>query len=451
VEAIAQLCGYLPLALRLAGSVLAERRDLSPADYVRRLGQTQSRLKLVEASLSLSYELLDAQTQDLFDQLAIFPGTFDREAATRVWDIDPDVAQDGLSELVRYSVVEWDSNTARYHLHDLVRLYADAHLNEADRTAAQSRHALYYEIVLRATKELYMQSGETQKRALDTFDLEWRNIQAGQAWAAAHADSDPIATALCSAYPNAGTHLLMLRQPPRERLRWNEAALAAAQRLNDHQAEVGHLGGLGGAYVAIGEFRRAIEVQHQRLTLARRMSARKDEAYALGDIGQAYLALGEPHQAIEHFEAALVLDRDLGHRGHESNMLGGLGNACLALNTPDQAVTYQQHALAIEREMGHKRGESRALLGLGRAYSALGQPRRALSFYEQALTIARELGDARGEGGSHWHMSQALHQVGEDALAVMNAEVALKIFERIEHPHATQVREQLAKWQETQG
>ena len=31
------LCGYLPLALRLAGSVLAEHLDLEPADYLRRL------------------------------------------------------------------------------------------------------------------------------------------------------------------------------------------------------------------------------------------------------------------------------------------------------------------------------------------------------------------------------------------------------------------------------
>ncbi len=36
-DEIARLCGWLPLALRLAGSTLAERLDLSPPEYSRRL------------------------------------------------------------------------------------------------------------------------------------------------------------------------------------------------------------------------------------------------------------------------------------------------------------------------------------------------------------------------------------------------------------------------------
>ena len=61
-DALAKLCGYLPLALRLAGSALAERRTLTPADYVKRLEDTQTRLELVEASLSLSYDSAERRT-----------------------------------------------------------------------------------------------------------------------------------------------------------------------------------------------------------------------------------------------------------------------------------------------------------------------------------------------------------------------------------------------------
>jgi hypothetical protein len=75
-DEMARLCGYLPLALRLAGSALAERVDLSPADYLRRLADAQTRLGLVEASLDLSYQLLDPEMQRLWRMLAIFPGTF---------------------------------------------------------------------------------------------------------------------------------------------------------------------------------------------------------------------------------------------------------------------------------------------------------------------------------------------------------------------------------------
>src|SRR6185295_16359914 len=56
-DEIARLCGHLPLALRLAGSALAERLELLPTDYARRLKDGKERLGPVEASLSLSYEL----------------------------------------------------------------------------------------------------------------------------------------------------------------------------------------------------------------------------------------------------------------------------------------------------------------------------------------------------------------------------------------------------------
>ncbi len=56
-DEIARLCGRLPLALRLAGSALAERSNLSTADYARRLKEGKE-LDPVEASLNLSYELL---------------------------------------------------------------------------------------------------------------------------------------------------------------------------------------------------------------------------------------------------------------------------------------------------------------------------------------------------------------------------------------------------------
>ncbi len=93
-QTIADLCGYLPLALRLAGSALAERVDLSPADYLRRLGDAQQRLRLTgaDASLSLSYDLLTPEQQKGWRALAVFPDTFDRAAAAAVCALEPDPA-----------------------------------------------------------------------------------------------------------------------------------------------------------------------------------------------------------------------------------------------------------------------------------------------------------------------------------------------------------------------
>ena len=90
--------------------------------------------------------------------LAVFRGTFDRAGAAAVWDVRLDLgqesllkglspgsggslarprsllprslprrteaAQEALSELVRYSLLEWEGQTRRYRLHDLARDYA---------------------------------------------------------------------------------------------------------------------------------------------------------------------------------------------------------------------------------------------------------------------------------------------------------------------------------------
>jgi hypothetical protein len=102
-EAIAKLCGHLPLALRLAGSALAERIDLSPEDYLKRLANIQQRIQLIEASLSLSYALLSAEMQKFWRMLAVFPNTFDKSAAAKIWNIMADSAHETLGELLKYS------------------------------------------------------------------------------------------------------------------------------------------------------------------------------------------------------------------------------------------------------------------------------------------------------------------------------------------------------------
>jgi predicted ATPase len=80
-EQIAQICGGLPLALRLAASALSRSRSLSPADLVLRLQDRQKRLQLIEASLSSSYELLDERLRLYWRQLSVFPDYFDASGA----------------------------------------------------------------------------------------------------------------------------------------------------------------------------------------------------------------------------------------------------------------------------------------------------------------------------------------------------------------------------------
>ena len=135
-EELAKLCGRLPIALRNAASALAEKRDLSVPEYQRRLKDKMELLKLVKGSFSLSYDLLTPGRKKQWRRLSVFPEDFDRNAATAVLKMAPDPSAEALSDLVRWSLVDFtatpDSEDGRYKLHDLARLFAESCLEQEE-------------------------------------------------------------------------------------------------------------------------------------------------------------------------------------------------------------------------------------------------------------------------------------------------------------------------------
>ncbi len=446
-DELAKLCGRLPLALRVAGSFLRERRDYPVGKYLERLRAARlQQLPEVAASLGFSYELLPPAQQARWRALAVFPNTFDLAAAAAVWEAEEDAAQEALSELTAYSLLDWEDKTSRYRLHDLARDYARDCASAAEYQTLQQRHATHFCEVLASAQELYLQGGAAVTQGLSLYDQERENIEAGQAWAAAQREQDEQAAELCIEYPNAGVYVLDLRLHPREYIRWLELQLAVTRRLQRRDGEGGALGNLGNVYADLGEPRKAIEFYEQQLTIAREIGDRRGEGNALDNLGLAYVELGEPRKAIEFHEQALVVMREIGNRRGEGAALGNLGLAYAALGEPRRAIEFYEQDLVIAREIGDRRGEGAVLGNLGIAYKDLGEPRKAIEFHEQRLLIAREIGDRKGEGNALWNLSLSLDKLGERDRAIACAEAALRVYEEIESPRADRVRRRLAEW-----
>jgi len=443
-DEIAKLCGYLPLALQVSASTLAERADLRPQDFIHRLGDTQQRLQLtgVDASLQSSYDLLMPELKQTFCQLAVFPASFDAAAEETVCQ---DKYHLRLSELVRLSLAQYNETNRRYHLHDLVRLFSDAQINDNERNAAQHRHAAHYEFVNRSARKLFEQGGEGITNGLAWFDQELVNIKVGQEWSAKHFAEDNQAAKICNAYLD-WPYLLDLRLHPREMIHWLSDALNAARRLKDRMMEGAHLGNLGGAYSILGETRMAIEFFQQQLKIAREIGDRRSEGNALGNLGNTYFSLSETRNAIRYHRRSLTVKRRINDKRGEGNTLTNLGNTYFALGEVRKAIEYHEQALKICHEIGNRHGEGLILGSLGTAYAALGETRQAIEFYEQDLGIAHQLGDRRGESIALWNLSLEQDKVGEREKAINNAEAALKIKEEIDDPWAETVRKQLVEW-----
>jgi tetratricopeptide (TPR) repeat protein len=432
---LAKLCGYLPLALRVSASLLANS-SRSVARYLEQLA-TKRLVHLadpddpqagVEASLHVSYDTLAPEAQQALSQLSVFPTSFDLAAAQAAAAIDGDVAE-ALELLRRRSLLEWDATAERFSLHDLVRVFAAARLENAE--PVQLRHARYYVGVAAAARALYLTGGATTLRGLALFDQERPHVDAGWSWAQSHA-GDQDADALLLAYAEASVYIGDLRYDTRrERIPQLEAAVAAARRRNDQDAEGARLGNLGNAYTALGDTRQAITYHEQYLTIAREIGDRRGEGQALGNLALAYRDIGDARQAMIYDEQRLAIAREIGDRRSEGVALDHLGLAYQHLGDLRRAISYHEQCLRIVHELGDRRGEGKALSHLGSVYRKLGDAHQAIIYDEQRLAIALEMGDRQGEGNALGNLGSAYADLGDAPRAISYHEQALDIHRKL--------------------
>jgi tetratricopeptide (TPR) repeat protein len=436
---IALLCGYFPLALRLAGSALAGWTNLDPNEYVKWLSETKNRLNVIdsslplspetlgiETSLNLSYDLLDRKTQTLWSQLAVFPQTFDVDAASHLWAVDGNTALKLLSDLIVKCLVEWNPTSNRYSLHDLARLFADNKLSVVDRDSLKERMAGYYLEVLRTIESLFARGGENIKLSLLLFDIEWPNIKAGLEWAEARMEDD-VGAKIGSQYLRTETRLLNLRLPPKERVKWFEFGLESARKLSIIKDEALHLKNLGVAWLELGELERSIEATNAALDIFQKIGDQKNEGNSLGNLGLAYNAKGEANHALEYFQQHLLIAQKFGDRFGEGNALGNIGMITKNLGNPEKAIAYHQESLVISRENGDRPGEGSTLNDMANAYLELEEFDKAVSLYKQALEIFSEVGDRKNEGNSLGNLGLVYSEMGDQKQAINFYQEALKI------------------------
>ncbi|MFI1223809.1 MULTISPECIES: AfsR/SARP family transcriptional regulator [unclassified Streptomyces] len=132
---LVRLCARLPLALRIAGSLLVSRPHWRLTDLVSRLADEQHRLDAlryrdleVRASFGLSYEGLRPEARRLFRLLGLLEAPdFPLWAAAASVDTELRDAQELLDELVDIHLLDVTgapNGQVRYGFHDLTRAYA---------------------------------------------------------------------------------------------------------------------------------------------------------------------------------------------------------------------------------------------------------------------------------------------------------------------------------------
>lgn len=412
--AVAEICRRLdgiPLALELAAVRL---RVLSAEQVARRLddrfalltGGTRgaiARHQTLRISIDWSYELLDPSEQAALRRLAVFPATFDYEAAEAVIagaeggddppGAGPDVL-DLLAHLVDKSLVTVDSSgaEARYRLLETVRQYGCEKLEgAAEAEATRRRHRDFYLALVRDGSPSTWLSGPRWAELERRIGVDDANFRAALEWSLAGADADASLgfTAGLWVYWRHGGHLL-------ESLGWLERALALAPRPR-HPARVESL--VGSAWLSWNCGRsdadHARQTGEEALRLALELGDRPGEARARFFLAELALAEGDPGRAQRLGEEALAVaqasDLDLGTGWCHYT----LGNVALARgDVPEARAHYERTVEVVARVEQSDRASflaAHALAALAPLVAADGDPERAQSLADEAVDTARGL------------------------------------------------------------
>lgn len=433
---LVELCGRLPLAIRIAGARLRSHPAWRLSHLVDRLRAHQHRLaelevgqRSVTAALDLSYQHLDAGQQRTYRLLGLHPGPdIDPYATAALLGATARQAARILDQLLDANLLH-EPVVDRYRFHDLTRAHAihTAHTGdtEPDRRAALTRLFDHYRHTAAVAMDVaypYERDRRPQVPPADTptpalpdpvratawLDAELPNLLATAAYAAEHG------------WPRHTLHLsAVLHLHLRTRGSYIAAetlhrqAAATARATGEPASELDALTGLGYICLHQGKYPQAIEHYQQALDIARTIGRPAGELFAQRGLGQVHVVQGRYAQAAGEYQQALRLARMIGHRGGELAVHSGLGEVCWMQGRYPQAANHFWQALRLARVIGHPACEMDAHSGLGGVHLIQGQYGPAANHFRQALRLARTIGHRGGElyvrnglGGLHLHQGR---------------------------------------------
>jgi len=470
LAALAELCGRLPVALRVAAGRLATRPRLSPARMVAELAEETTRLPRlstvdgvsVAAVFDGSYGSLDPTAALLYRRLALHPGPdFDAgpAAALLTEDEEPSTALDDLTAANLLA----ETGTDRFRFHDLLRLHAKqtgeaddpppvrdaARLailewywlgaDRADRLVTPYRRRLPYQPLARPRG---LPAFSDRPQALAWLELERVNLLAAGRAAQEHGHHELAWHLSDVLWP-----LLLTAKHYADRVEIDERGIAAARAWSHAWAEADMHKRAGLAGTTLGHLADA----EAHLETAIQLFLEADDPRGVVDAQEALAALyresGRIEDAADLLRQTLAANRILRDDRCTGLSLISLGRVLSTMDRPDEALGVLQEATGI---FGRLRevdpyNQVRADLALADAYTRLGDLVRAEGPAADAAHRMAEL-------GSEYERAQALDLLGQIARgrgdpgqARRHFVAALDIFTALGSARAGRLRDQLAE------
>ncbi|MFD3624191.1 tetratricopeptide repeat protein [Streptomyces sp. NPDC058698] len=472
-ERVRELCGGLPLALRIAGTALGPRSPLALATDLGAYGPVDP----VERALWLRYTDQPETVRRLLRRLALAGrASLGAAAAAALLSTDEAEATRHLTALNRAGLIDRVRHS-RYRLHDLVRAFALARLLDeeepAERTAAQERLIVNYAEL--ADSVLRLVDGNMSTRS-DRFSpygftsldeaLRWLDDESSFITAALrHAEGVDrkavlnLLGALCDYCLLRGDlyrlgEISELAQTVDEGLlvrsvQWRtgiaarqlgelDTARTTLTSVVDLYREAQHDAGAARALTSLGitlhhqgNLKDASAKLREALDLQAAPELATDRAWTMHALAAVERDRARLAEALELLTESLVL-----HRAGES--VHGqawahfqLGQLNLRTGDVPHAEGELRTALELYGRTRDARGEAWALTELARARLVDGDPSPAVADLRRAAARHRDNEDARGEAWTLYYLGQALEETGDLDHAVRELERARTMFSRM--------------------
>jgi tetratricopeptide (TPR) repeat protein/transcriptional regulator with XRE-family HTH domain len=469
VRALAERCGHLPLALRIAAERVATHPHHAVSQLVAELTGEEQRLDAlttddsvaIKTVFSWSYRDLPPDTARTFRLLGLHPGSPVRAGAAAALAGQPvPLARRLLDQLTGVHLLE-GLGSDRYRTHDLLRVYAAEQAAEEDPAGERT-------IALRRLVDWYLRNVYTANHVLAPqrhdpelaepefevdvaeFDydsaLEWCELEMSNLVSAARIAIQVGENVTAWKLAAGSFNYLQLRKRWTLWVALHELGVLGARRAGDRYGEAWVLNNLAIAYRDLRRLDEAKECFEQALALRVELDDEVGQAWSLTGSGFVAFDLGQFSAAASHFADALAIFRAVGDRHGEGIALANVGDSYRALRDFDRAVDALEQTLALFRELNDRYGVGYTLVKLGETYSELGRQEKALDFFQRALETRRAVADRWGEAETlHKRGLVLLDGDGQRGEAEKSLRAALEIFDELGDPRSADIRDLLGE------
>jgi len=280
-------------------------------------------------------------------------------------------------------------------------------LSRSRLTEARLHHAAYYLQRLRQWESAQQQSQQTEY----DFAQDILQIQQAQSWCASADATLPQAARLCSDFGLIESNMLESLFSVEAQLAWYQAALHAAQLLNDEQAMLQHRHALALSYGRMGDYPNAL-AQLQWVQTNLPADAAPQRAIAiLNSMGDVLIAMGESAQAESCYQSSLRLSDP--HSLDHADSLAGLANVNTNLSRLAEAFSYCEQSLALYRQHHNTLRSVQVLGRMGELCYAQGNFASATQYIHESLRLAESLGYRRGQTLGHRNLAYIVSAQGD--------------------------------------